>query len=549
MKRIIAVLGIFALTVCLCCVTAFAEGNRVNDISVDAVLDKSDGSAVITQVWKGDFNEGTEVYFPFKLGNDLKLEDFTVSDKNGKYKTLDSWDVDRSFKEKARTCGINKIGNEDCEVCWGISSYGANTYTVQYTVKGIVGNYPDNDGFLFRFVNSKMNTTPTKASVKIRFKDGEQITDNNCKIWAFGYDGEVQFDSGNIVAYTNSDITEDNHLTLLVGFEKGVFAEENIRKGDGTFEELKEGAFDGSDYKSDDDSFILKIIFTVVGIAFLVAVAVLIYQKVTFSRFCKKAEYHRDVPCFGDMNAAYTLAKNFGMCKESGIIAARIVKMIDDGCVEPIVTESDSAFGSRSKTELHFLKEPSDGFDLTLYGLMMSAAGDDSILQQKEMEKFCKKKPELLRSFIDRCLLNGTQRLPSPEYRNGTLKSGSLSCLTELGKKQLAELVGYRKYLLDFSLIKEREITETAVWQEMLTYATLLGIADKVAAQLKKVYPQYVPQIEEYEFNTVFAYGYCTHMYSAMVAAEQIRNSGGGGSASFGGGGGFSGGGFGGGTR
>ncbi len=31
----------------------------------------------------------------------------------------------------------------------------------------------------------------------------------------------------------------------------------------------------------------------------------------------------------------------------------------------------------------------------------------------------------------------------------------------------------------------------------MLTYATLLGIADKVAAQLKKVYPQYVPQIEE----------------------------------------------------
>ncbi len=87
-----------------------------------------------------------------------------------------------------------------------------------------------------------MNTTPTKASVKIRFKDGEQITDNNCKIWAFGYDGEVRFDSGNIVAYTNSDITEDNHLTLLVGFKKGVFAEENIRKGEGTFEELKEGA-------------------------------------------------------------------------------------------------------------------------------------------------------------------------------------------------------------------------------------------------------------------------------------------------------------------
>ncbi len=51
-------------------------------------------------------------------------------------------------------------------------------------------------------------------------------------------------------------------------------------------------------------------------------------------------------------------------------------------------------------------------------------------------------------------------------------------------------------------------------------------------------------RLKNHEFNTVFAYGYCTHMYSAMAAAEQVRNSGGGGSASFGGGGGFSGGGF-----
>ncbi len=542
MKRFIAAL--FTLvTLATLGTTVLAADNRVESITVDAVLDTENGSATITQVWTGDFCEGTEVYYPFRLGDDLEITDFTVSDQNGRYKTLDEWDTGRSFKKKAKTCGINEIDDDECEVCWGISQYGKNTYTIRYTVKGVVGGYSDNDGFLFRFINPEMNTGPTAGSVRISLKNGDEINNKNCKIWAFGYDGDIVFDNGTVYASTDSDITEENHMTLLLGFEKGVFAKE-IRQGEGTFYDLREQAFDGSYYDDDADieMIIVIAIFSIVALIIIAVIVINIGLSLKLKRFTKTVGYHREAPCFGDLNAAFALASNFNMCKETGIISARIVNMINDGCIVPVTDES----GQRSKTELVFEKRGGDSFDRRLYDIMKAAAGSDGILQRKEMRKYCEKNPTKLRSFIDDCLIYGKQRLPDPEYRKGGFKQMRLDNLTDEGKKQLAELVGYRKYLLEFSLIGERSLQEAPVWQEMLTYATMFGIADEVAKQLKKLYPEYVPQIEEYEFNTVFAYGYCTHMYNAMTVAE---SNGKGGKASFGGGGGFSGGGFGGGTR
>ena len=83
-----------------------------------------------------------------------------------------------------------------------------------------------------------------------------------------------------------------------------------------------------------------------------------------------------------------------------------------------------------------------------------------------------------------------------------------------------------------------------------MIYATLFGIADKVQEQLKKVYPEILPEIENYNRNVIICHSYYRTMNKSYQKYQnEQRNSGGGGSASFGGGGGFSGGGFGGGSR
>ncbi|MBQ7792142.1 MAG: DUF2207 domain-containing protein, partial [Clostridia bacterium] len=113
-----------------------------------------------------------------------------------------------------------------------------------------------------------------------------------------------------------------------------------------------------------------------------------------------------------------------------------------------------------------------------------------------------------------------------------------------------AEVVGLQKYLSEFSLISERSIGEIAIWKEYLTYAVLFDIADRVMEQLKEIYPEQLPKLEQYQATVLTVNSYRRGMYlSAQKALQQKRMSGAGGKASFGGGGGFSGGGRGGGSR
>ena len=80
-----------------------------------------------------------------------------------------------------------------------------------------------------------------------------------------------------------------------------------------------------------------------------------------------------------------------------------------------------------------------------------------------------------------------------------------------------------------------------------MVYALLLGIADKLAPQIRELYPDSIPQVEQYQ-----RYIHYTGYYNGLMSntyrrerqrCEAARSAGSGGRASFGGGGGFSGGG------
>lgn len=121
--------------------------------------------------------------------------------------------------------------------------------------------------------------------------------------------------------------------------------------------------------------------------------------------------------------------------------------------------------------------------------------------------------------------------------------------LTEVGKEELGQIIGLKKYLEDFSLIEERGLSELPLWRDLLRYALLLGIADQLAQEIKRLYPEYTQEIENFNYTLATASAFNNSMYTGMRSAEVARSSGGGGSSSSGGGGGSSGGGSGGGSR
>ncbi len=549
MRKMIIAFLFFCFCATVCCLPVAAV-NHVPKMEIDVVL-RQDGSAAITQVWTADTNEGTEFYLVCRDSGYLTITDFSVSDESGAYTFLENWDVDASFQEKAGKCGIYETG-DGVELCWGISEYGTRQYTITYVLHDLVGAYNDMDGFNHRFVDG-MSVFPTDVVLTIRSQDGTPLTDEDCGIWAFGYDGQIQFEGGVIRAWTETALESGEHITIMVSLEKGVLSP--LRMAEGSFEAVKKRAFEGSDYAPDAEEgtfgdFLLgAAIILVIGI--FIALGGIIaakYREVRIDKRTKQIGYFRDAPNNGNLNVTHYLCNACEMCKEDSLLGAYLLRLINDGALEPEETMVRS-----SQMDLRLVRSPRSGnaYDDAFYTILVEAAGADGVLQAKELERFCDQNAKPLAGFVDSCKKDASRTL----IRSGCLKGAvceSVKNLTTQGQKQLDEILGLKRFLLDFSLIHERGVQETVIWQDYLIYAYLLGIADKVAPQIHKLYPDALHQVERFERCIGYAGYYNGYMYSAYLRErrlqESARSSGSGGRVSFGGGGGFSGGG-GGGTR
>lgn len=544
--------------------SAFAA-NQVNTMDIQAVI-YEDGSMYVTQVWEGDFNEGTESYIPMNAPDYLTISQLTVSDQNGAYETVPEWNIDWSFEEKAKKCGIHDT-DSGYEICFGISNYGQNRYAIEYKLDNVIGAYSDRDGFNFRFVNDGMNTTPTDVKVEIRLADGMPITDEIADIWGFGYDGQVEFSDGAILAYTESSIYSENHVTVLFSLEKGILSPS--RQEPGSFEEVKETAFSGSDYNypnaEEEEATVFEMLLGMVIligapialIAFFLRRSKKAIQKKR-KKFAERFGYFRDIPNGGNLSATYALGQLFEVCEDGAILSTGMLRLIQLGCLSPVETQEVGFMGKTKETvSLRLVgsnHSSMNEYDEYLYTVLESAAGSDAILQAKELERFASQNDKLLRAYIQKCDSAGRTYLNQKHCLKRWNVPAKLTDLTPAGEQELGELMGLKRYLTDFSLIAERGIKEMPIWRELLTYAMLFGIADQVAEQMKELYPQIYAGLTDYSEGMAIAYSYHYLLYSNMKKAEQQReqekrSGGGGGFASLGGGSGSIGGGSGGGTR
>lgn len=543
---------------------AFAA-NQVNTIDIQAVI-YEDGSMCVRQSWSGSFDEGTESYIPMNAPDYLTISELTVYDQNGVYDTVPDWNIDWSFEEKARKCGIH-ITETGYEICFGISQYGQNRYIIEYKLDNVVGGYWDKDGVNFRFINDQMNTTPTDATVQIRLADDTPITDENADIWGFGFVGEVVFEDGSIVARTNTALSVENHVTVMFSLNKGTLSPS--RQEEGSFDEVRARAIGGSDYdeigSTDEEVSPFAVIITIL-LSFGLPIGLIVWTskmkkeraEKKRQRFSERFGYFRDIPNEGNLSATYALGRLFDECEDGAILATGMLRLIQLGCLSPVETKEVGFMGKTKETASLKLMgsnyEKMNKFDEYLYAVLECAAGPDAVLQAKELENFANQNDKLLRTYIQKHDSSGRAWLDEKRCLRKWNTPAKLTDLTPAGEQELGELIGLKRYLMDFSLVAERGIKEVAIWRDLLTYAMLFGIADQVAEQMKELYPSLSSELTDYSQSVVTAYSYHYLLYSNMKKAEEqrqqeMRSSGGGGLASFGGGSGSIGGGSGGGTR
>lgn len=132
--------------------------------------------------------------------------------------------------------------------------------------------------------------------------------------------------------------------------------------------------------------------------------------------------------------------------------------------------------------------------------------------------------------------------------------AGRYHTLTQKGVNEQEKWKALKRYMEEFSLLKDKEVPDLVLWEKYLVYATAFGISEKVLNQLKVVYPQmmdnaymsangymYLHLMFHMNMSNSLINSLHSSVQSAYMGANYSSGSGSGGG--FSGGGGFGGGG------
>ena len=110
---------------------------------------------------------------------------------------------------------------------------------------------------------------------------------------------------------------------------------------------------------------------------------------------------------------------------------------------------------------------------------------------------------------------------------------------TQKGTDEREKWRAFKKYMEDFSLLKEKEIPALIVWEKYLVYATAFKISSKVLKQLKIVYPEIMDMNPNIDTNNYIHMMNTLDLGSYMnTAISSVYSSGNGSGGGFSGGGG-----------
>ena len=514
-----------------------------------------DGTANIVEKWDVKADSGSEWYKTMYELNNSELTNYKVL-MDGSELKYKEWDVDESLSEKSGYYGINNT-YKGIELCFGKGDFKRHTYTISYTLSNYVFNTEDSQVLAWvLFPETNVDYFSAEISSYYKFPD-------TLDVWGYGYKGYAYVENG-VIKLSTEDSLNNEYVSLLVKFPLNTFKTDNVDSRYKTFNDVYEVAQEGTfDYDYDTDNsgsflidiliFALIIIFPILFIIFLVnATSELEYGYINNKTIDKKnTPMFREIPCNKDIYYANTLIKinNFGY-KESNIFGAIILKWVKANKIE-FKNEKTGIFNKESGI-IDLTKNPQfDNFYEKELFDMMYEASKDGILETREFEKWCKSNySEFLDLFekIENKKVNELKEEGHIYKRTNRHECKKKNVMDDKIYEDSTQLYGLKLYLEEFAKMDTKEVMEVHLWDEYLMFAYLFGIADKVAKQLKNMYPEIMEQ-QDFNYNTiVFVDNISTRSLSAASNARNAARraaesySSGGGGFSSGGGGGFSGG-------
>ena len=367
---------------------------------------------------------------------------------------------------------------------------------------------------------------------------------------------------------SDGKLSTKEYMTILVKFPLETFNTTN--KLDYDFEHYYNMAEEGANkYKNSNSEDVVAVL---IGVIFFAIWTVLFCGLRGLSNFAKglnygtegkkipkDVPYFRDIPCKKDIYRAYYIGYQYNIIKgKTDILGAIILKWIKDGIIRIEEKETGVIFKKENtvivltETKSEMFSEPREK---ELFNMLYEAS-KDGYLESKEFEKWCQDSYSEILSWFDEIIDDERAKLVKEgliEEKDETsilriFKNKKYIATHEL-KQEALELAGLKRYLNEYTLIREREAVEVQLFEEYMIFAQIMGIARKVAKQFKDIYPDVIEQSNFTSYDYIMFINTSSHRGIAVAQSARIRaesyssggggfSSGGGGGGSFGGGGG-----------
>ena len=543
------------------------KANTIYNIDVDVYINNN-GNAEITETWDVKGSDGTEWYHPFRdLENDnYKLTNFTVT-MDGTPLTYKNWNVSESLSQKAGYYGINYSGN-DTELCFGKSDFNRHIFVLKYNIENFVFNVDDAQVVYWTFFPKFQNVDFQKYTANIRsYYEFPETLD----LWSFGHKSYYYSKYGK-ATFTNTEDSDlnGNYVVALMKFPLNTFNTSNTNTKFDSFNDILNAGNEGTfEYDYGDKLTIWQKIWNFISgfIVFIPMIIIAIISAIFASRNGygyknnktidkKTIPNFRDIPCNKDIYYANALLfLNKFDYKETNILGAIILKWVKQEKVGFI--KQDTGIFKKEQNCLDLRKTPK--FDLSgeekLFNLMFEAS-EDGILEPNEFKKWARKNYDSFFNVFKAFKDDEINKLKTENHiytRTNKEECKQHNVMDDKIYEDSTRLYGLKKFLQEFASMDTKETLEVHIWDEYLMFAYLFGIADKVADQLKKLYPELLEQNQNMDYHTIvminnFSRTTVSAASTARSNAESYHSGGGGfgvggGGFGAGGGGGFSGGG------
>lgn len=470
------------------------------------------------------------------------------------------------------------------EIAWGVSeddSSARRQFEMHYTIIDAVKNYSDCSEFYWQFLNTT-SAIPAKKITGTIYLPSSVETADDLRVWAHGPlngvieragNNKVTFEVTNLKTYTMLE-TRVVTPTYVFPYNKNTSSSPKLDKILSEEMQWAEEANRQREYEAFKAKCIriLTILFlTISNIGGIFLAIKLTNKKKKYKEELEKApnivpsmpsKYYREIPNELSTPAQASYLYYFKGISPSNKIPNVISATLLDLCLKKYITiEPDTSKKNNVKITLipNMNKYLLSRDEFSIYS-MFEKVSSSGTFTLKDFEKYARNHPTAISTLCsgidekakeenenhknyDSTLANTSSSwaakafgfvmltilsavmvvniIPSIICASYCMKiSRKYNTLTQKGTDEAEAWKGLKNYMEDFSLLKEREVPELALWEKYLVYATAFGIADKVLKQLKVVYPQ----LSDTTYMTTHGYTYLYIMNNSNFSTNFINS-------------------------